>query len=150
MKGVELGADYRLTREWKLLAGLSFSGTRYLDFVAYGDDLSGQAFIGAPRRKANVGVLYRANERLQAGVDVVYQDGSASAYIFGPDGRVAQRRSDAAAVANANASFRIGVATVNAYVRNLFDRHYITNNQAGRVLDVSAPRTVGVAVRYDM
>lgn len=151
MRGIELGAEYRVTRAWKLLAGLSFSSTRYLDFVAYGDNLSGQAFIGAPRRKANVGVVYRASEGLQAGLDLVYQDGSASGYVTRENGRVAQvRRSDDAAVANANLSYRMGPATLQAYVRNLFDRQYITNHQAGRVLDVSAPRTFGVALRYDM
>ena len=150
MRGIELGADYRVNRAWRLLAGLSYSGTRYLDFVAYGDDLSGNAFIGAPRRKANLGLVYRADARLQASFDLVYQDDSVSSYLT-TDGRVSGvRRSDAATLANANLSYRIGHATLTGYVRNLFDRQYITNNQAGRTLDVSAPRTFGVALRYDL
>ncbi len=151
MKGLELGADYRLNRAWKLLAGASYSGTRYVDFVANGEDLSGQSFIGAPRRKFNVGVVYRANDRLSAGADAVYQDGSPSAYLTDATGRVEQvRRSDSATLVSANVGYKMGKATVNAYVKNLFDRQYIANNQTGRVVDVAAPRTIGVSVRYDM
>ena len=151
MRGLELGAEYSLSRALQLQAGASYSDTRYLDFVANGEDLGGRAFIGAPRRKLNVGVVYRANDRLTASIDAIYQDGSASAYLTDSSGKVNQvRRSDDAAVINANLAYRIGKATVSAYVKNLADRQYITNNQSGRVLDVSAPRSVGVAVRYDM
>lgn len=151
MKGVELGAEYRVSPALQLLAGASFSHTRYIDFVAYGEKLSGQSFIGAPRRKLNLGVVYRFNEALTASVDAIYQDGSASSYLFDDNGNVNQvRRSDDAALVNANLTYRVGHATINAYVKNLGDRRYIANNQSGRVLDVSAPRTFGVAVRYDL
>ncbi|MES2740507.1 MAG: TonB-dependent receptor [Pseudomonadota bacterium] len=151
MKGVELGADYRLTPALQLLAGASYSHTRYVDFVAYGDTLSGQSFIGAPRRKFNLGLVYRVNGALTAGADAIYQDGSASAYLNDGSGQVRDvRRSDSAALVNANLSYRVGKTTVSAYVKNVFDRQYIANNQSGRVLDVAAPRSVGLALRYDL
>jgi len=151
MKGVELGAEYRVSPALEPLAGASFSHTRYVDFVAYGENLSGQSFIGAPRRKLNLGVVYRFNQALTASVDAIYQDGSASSYLFDDNGNVNQvRRSDDATLVNANLTYRLGHATINAYVKNLGDRRYIANNQSGRVLDVSAPRTFGVALRYDL
>lgn len=39
---------------------------------------------------------------------------------------------------------------VNGYVKNVFDKRYITNNQSDTGMDVGAPLTFGVAVRYDM
>ncbi|MDQ1923636.1 TonB-dependent receptor [Massilia pseudoviolaceinigra] len=151
MKGVELGAEYRLSPALQLLAGASYSHTRYVDFVAYGDTLSGQSFIGAPRRKVNLGMVYRLNGALTASADAIYQDGSASAYLTDASGKVSNvRRSDDAALVNANLAYRFGKATVSAYVKNVFDRQYIANNQSGRVVDVAAPRTVGVALRYDL
>jgi iron complex outermembrane recepter protein len=151
MKGLELGAEYRVSPALQFIAGASYSHTRYIDFVAYGESLSGQSFIGAPRRKFNLGMVYRFNDTLTASIDAIYQDGSASAYLTDANGRVNQvRRSDDAGLVNANLAYRIGKATASVYVKNLFDRQYIANNQSGRVLDVSAPRSVGVAVRYDM
>jgi iron complex outermembrane receptor protein len=151
MKGLEVGMDYRLSRALRLLAGTSYSHTRYIDFVAAGEMLNGQSFIGAPRRKVNLGLLYRMNETLTAGFDAVYQDGSPSGYLFDANGKVSQvRRSDNAALINATLAYRIGDATINAYVKNMADRRYITNKQSGTVLDVTAPRTIGVAVRYEL
>jgi hypothetical protein len=76
-------------------AGASYNHTRYLDFVAYGESLSGQSFIGAPRRKLNLGLVYRLGGGLSASADAIHQDGSASAYLTGDGGRVnGVRRSD--------------------------------------------------------
>lgn len=150
MKGVELGAEYRVSHALQLLAGASYSDTRYINFVAYGDALNGKTFIGAPRRKLNLGLVYRINSALTASADAIYQDGSASAYLTDNGKETGVRRSDDAALVNANLAYRFGKATVSAYLKNVFDRQYIANNQSGRVLDVSAPRTVGVALRYDL
>lgn len=151
VRGLELGADYRVSPALQLIAGASFNHTRYLDFVAYGDNLSGQSFIGAPRRKLNLGLVYRLSEQLTASADAIYQDGSASAYLTDATGRVNQvRRSDDATLVNANLAYRIGNATVSVYAKNVLDRQYIANNQSGRVLDVAAPRTIGAALRYDL
>lgn len=151
MKGLELAADYRVSPALQLLAGASYSDTRYLDFVAYGQSLSGQAFIGAPRRKVNLGVVYRLGDQLTASADAIYQDGSASVYLSDANGSVNEvRRSDDATLVNSNLAYRLGKATVSVYVKNLFDRQYIANNQTGRVLDVAAPRTFGAALRYDL
>lgn len=150
MKGLELGAEYQVSPALQLLAGASYSHTRYIDFIAYGEALNGQSFIGAPRRKVNVGMVYRINGALTASADAIYQDGSASAYVTDANRIIDVRRSDSAALVNANLAYRVGKATVSAYVKNAFDRQYIANNQSGRVLDVSAPRTVGLALRYDL
>jgi outer membrane receptor for ferric coprogen and ferric-rhodotorulic acid len=35
-------------------------------------------------------------------------------------------------------------------VKNAFDKEYVTNNRNDDIIDVGAPRTVGMILRYDM
>lgn len=39
---------------------------------------------------------------------------------------------------------------VSGFVKNAFDKHYITNNRDDAIIDAGAPRTVGLVLRYDM
>lgn len=54
-------------------------------------------------------------------------------------------------MANFNAEYKItrNVA-VSGYVKNAFDKEYVTNNRSGDIVDVGAPRTIGLILRYDM
>ena len=60
-------------------------------------------------------------------------------------------RSDNYWLANFNAEYKLtrNIA-VSGFVKNAFDKEYITNNRIGDIIDVGAPRTFGVALRYDM
>ncbi len=152
MKGLELWGDYDVTRAFRLSASAAYGKTRYIDFVTTdGENLSGQSFLYAPKLKLSLGGTYRFENRFTVNLDVVYQQGSPSQYITNASGQVTDvRRSDSATLVNVTAGYKIGGASFNAYVKNLFDKKYITNNQSDTILDVGAPRTIGVAVRYDL
>lgn len=69
-----------------------------------------------------------------------------------PPGQVTdERRSDNYWLVNFNTEYKItrNIA-VSGFVKNAFDKEYITNNRSGDILDVGAPRTLGLALRYDL
>ncbi|MCY1381760.1 TonB-dependent siderophore receptor [compost metagenome] len=114
--------------------------------------MSGEDFLFSPRYKASLGATYRWNDRLTLNTDVVYQSTSPSEYEFNAAGEVIdERRSDNYWLANFNAEYKLtrNIA-VSGFVKNAFDKEYITNNRSGDIIDVGAPRTVGLALHYDM
>ncbi len=147
MRGLEVSAEYAINSEWQVIAGAAYNHTEYLDFInSDGMDMRGKQFIMAPRTKVNLGLNYHLGNQWLFNVDTVYQDGSPSVYL-----PAETRRSDSIVLVNANASYRLNPrTTVNAFVRNLFDREYITNNTTGNVLDVGAPRLFGVALKLEI
>ncbi|MBU1332984.1 MAG: TonB-dependent receptor [Gammaproteobacteria bacterium] len=153
IRGLELFVERDLTSRLQVNAGLAFTDGRYGDF-AYGDDadLSGESFLYAPKYKVSVGSSYRFANGLKVTSDVVYQDGSPSQYEFDASGDVIHtRRSDDFVLVNLNAEYELikGWA-VSGYVKNLFDKEYVTNNRGGDIIDVGAPRTVGLVLHYDL
>ncbi|MNF02462.1 ferric-rhodotorulic acid outer membrane transporter [compost metagenome] len=61
------------------------------------------------------------------------------------------RRSDDYVLVNLNAEYELmkGLA-VSGHVKNLFDKEYVTNNREGDIVDVGAPRTLALVLRYDL
>lgn len=152
MQGFELSADYNVSSALRFSGGFAFNDTKYREFVSDAGDLSGQAFLYAPKSKLTLGGAYRFSNGLQTNIDVVYQSDRPSGYITDGSGNVTgSRRADAVTLVNLNAGYKLGKhVLLTGYVKNLFDEKYITNKQSGRTMDVGAPRTVGVALRYDM
>lgn len=149
---IEQDVDSRLT----LNAGLAFTDGRYRDFVfGTNSDLSGESFLYSPRFKASVGSVYRFGDRLTLSGDIVYQEGAPTQYDFDSSGQVThEHRSDDHVLVNLNAEYKLieGLA-LSGYVKNLFDEKYVTNNRAGEpvnIIDVGAPRTLGLVLRYDL
>jgi outer membrane receptor protein involved in Fe transport len=151
LQGVELSAEYRVTPQLALTAGAAYNHTEYLNFVVSGTDFSGEEFLFAPKSMASVGANYLFTSGLLIGGDLVYQGASTSGYNADDDGQVTgERRSDKAMLLNLNAEYPLfDSVLVKGYVKNVFDKRYITNNQGDTGLDVGAPLTFGVAVRYD-
>lgn len=153
IKGLEVFVEKDVTTQLTLTAGGAYNDGRYKDFT-FGDglDLSGESFLYAPKYKASVGGIYRFDNGLTINTDVIYQDGSPSEYSFDSNGNVTgERKSDDYVLVNLNAEYKItrNVA-VSGFVKNAFDKEYITNNRSGDIVDVGAPRTVGLVLRYDM
>lgn len=149
--GIEAFLEKDVSRELTLTAGLAYTDGRYKEFAPQGDDLSGEAFLYAPRYKASLGGVYRLASGLIVGTDVVYQEGTPSQYEFDGNGQVAHvRKSDHYTLVNLNASYvLVEGLTVSGYVKNLFDKQYVTNNRSD-ILDVGAPRTLMFTLRYDL
>ncbi len=151
IRGLEVFLEHDVTEQLKLNAGMAYTYGRYKSFETPDGDRSGEAFLFAPKYKVSVGGSYRFDNGLNVTTDVVYQAGSPSAYEFDADGEVAHtRRSDDHVLVNLNTEYELlkGLA-VSGYVKNLFDEKYVTNNRAD-ILDVGAPRTLGVVLRYDL
>lgn len=152
MKGVEVQADFDVTPTWRTSLGYAYNDARYRDFViAGGGNLSGQAFLYAPRSMWTLGTRYRTGV-FTINADVACRSGSPSEYKFAADGRVdGMRRGDSQAVVNLNAEFQVGQGlTLAAYVKNLLDERYVLNNRSSSAVDVGAPRRFGLLARFEM
>lgn len=153
IKGLETFLEKDIDSHLSLNAGLAYTDGRYRDFELGSDaDLSGEAFLYSPKYKVSVGGIYRFDNGLSVGSDIVYQDGAPSEYQFDTDGQVTHvRKSDYYTLVNLNAEYRLSEElTLSGYVKNLFDKDYITNNRSGDIIDVGAPRTLMMVLRYDL
>ncbi|WP_307334012.1 TonB-dependent receptor [Pseudomonas lini] len=153
IKGLEVSVEKDFGEQLTLNAGASVTDGKYKDFVTSdGRDMSGEDFLYSPKYKMSLGGTYRWNDRLTLNTDVVYQSSAPSEYEFDDAGQVTgERRSDNYWLANFNAEYKITKnVAVSGYVKNAFDKEYVTNDRSGDIVDVGAPRTVGLVLRYDM
>lgn len=153
IKGLEVFVEKDLTEQLTLTAGGAITDGKYKDFVTGdGRDMSGQSFLFSPKYKVSVGGIYRFDDRLTFNTDVTYQSTTPSEYEFDTAGNVTgERKSDNYVLVNFSTEYKVtrNVA-VSGFVKNAFDKEYVTNNRGGDIIDVGAPRTVGLALRYDM
>jgi outer membrane receptor protein involved in Fe transport len=153
IKGLEVSVEKDFGEQLTLTAGASVTDGKYKDFVTSdGRDMSGEDFLFSPKYKMSLGGTYRWNDRLTLNTDVIYQSTAPSEYEFDDAGQVTgERRSDNYWLANFNAEYKITKnVAVSGYVKNAFDKEYVTNNRNDDIIDVGAPRTVGLVLRYDM
>lgn len=153
IKGLEVFVEKDIGEKLTLNAGGAITDGKYKDFVTGdGRDMSGESFLYAPKYKMSVGATYRWNDRLTVNSDVTYQGTTPSEYEFDADGQVTdERKSDNYWLVNFNTEYKVTKnVAVSGFVKNAFDKEYITNNRSGDVIDVGAPRTVGLVLRYDM
>lgn len=153
IKGLEVSVEKDFGEQLTLTAGASVTDGKYKDFVTGdGRDMSGEDFLFSPKYKMSLGGTYRWNDRLTLNTDVIYQSTSPSEYEFDDAGQVTdERRADNYWLANFNAEYKITKnIAVSGYVKNAFDKEYVTNNRSGDIIDVGAPRTLGLVLRYDM
>ena len=153
IKGLEVFVEKDLGEQLTLTAGGSITAGKYKDFVTGdGRDMSGEEFLYSPKYKLSLGGIYRWNDRLTLNTDLVYQSTAPSEYRFDTAGNVTgERRSDNYWLMNFNTEYKVSKnIAVSGFVKNAFDKEYITNNRSGDIVDVGAPRTVGLALRYEM
>lgn len=157
VKGLELSATYDINRTWRVFGGAALNHTRYRSYVTTTEDLSGQAFQQAPRRQVNAGVRWRDPRGWMLNVEALYRSASNSEYTVDSDETsprfrqvVGVRRADAITLVNASAQYRIGAWLLSAYVKNLFDRQYLYSRPSGSVVTSGAPRTLGIAARWEL
>jgi iron complex outermembrane recepter protein len=153
IKGLEVFIEKDLSEQLTLTLGGAITDGKYKDFiVGNSQDRSGEAFYYSPKYKASVGGIYRFNERLTFNTDVTYQSSAPSAYEFDSAGKVnGERRSDNYVLANFSSEFKVTKnVAVSGFVKNAFDKRYVTNNRDDEIIDAGAPRTFGMALRYDL
>ena len=153
IKGLEVSVEKDVSEQVTLTASGAVTDGKYKDFVTgRGQDMSGESFLSSPKYKVSVGGVYRFDDHLIFGTDVVYQSTAPSEYEFDASGKVTgERRSDNYVLVNFNTEYKVTKnVAVSAYVKNAFDKEYVTNNRSDDIIDVGAPRTVGMVLRYDM
>ncbi|MHC8338855.1 TonB-dependent receptor [Pseudomonas sp. HLT2-19-2] len=153
IKGLEVFVEKDITEQLTLTAGGAITDGKYKDFVAGdGQDRSGESFLYSPKYKMSVGGTYRWDDRLTFNTDVTYQSTTPSEYLFDADGQVTgELKSDNYVLVNFNTEYKVTKnVAVSGFVKNAFDKEYVTNNRNDDIIDVGAPRTVGVVLRYDM
>ncbi|UZD97972.1 TonB-dependent receptor [Pseudomonas corrugata] len=153
IKGLEVFVEKDVNEQLTLTAGGAVTDGKYKDFVTgSGQDMSGESFLSSPKYKMSVGAIYHYDDRLMFGTDVTYQSTAPSEYEFDSNNKVTgERRSDNYVLVNFNTEYKVTKnVAVSAYVKNAFDKEYITNNTSDDVIDVGAPRTFGMILRYDM
>ncbi|MBB4865719.1 outer membrane receptor protein involved in Fe transport [Pseudomonas nitritireducens] len=152
IRGLETFLEKDFGSSLSLNAGLAYTDGRYRDFMIGETDLGGKSFLYSPKYKASAGIVYRFANGLSLGSDLLYQDGAPSEYQLADNGQVVhQRKSDYYTLVNLNTEYQLGHGlTLSGYVKNLFDKDYITNDRSGDFVDVGAPRTFTVALQYDL
>ncbi|MDU9030478.1 TonB-dependent receptor [Pseudomonas mediterranea] len=152
IKGLEVFVEKDVTEQLTLNMGGSITDGKYKDFVTgAGQDMSGEAFLASPKYKMSVGGVYHYDDRLMLGTDVIYQSSAPSEYQFTNGKVTGERRSDNYVLVNFNTEYKVTKnVAVSAYVKNAFDKEYVTNNRNDDIIDVGAPRTLGMILRYDM
>ena len=153
IKGLEVFVEKDLTEQLTLTAGGAYTDGKYKDFVTgNGQDMSGESFLLSPKYKVSVGGVYRFDDRLTFATDVIYQGPAPSEYQFDANGKVVNElESDNYVLVNFNTEYKVTKnVAVSAFVKNAFDKEYVTNNRSDDIIDVGAPRTVGMVLRYDM
>lgn len=153
IKGLEVFVEKDVNEQLTLTAGGAVTDGKYKDFVTgSGQDMSGESFLSSPKYKMSVGAIYHYDDRLMFGTDVTYQSTAPSEYEFDSNGKVTgERRSDNYVLVNFNTEYKLTKnVAVSAYVKNAFDKEYVTNNRSDDIIDVGAPRTLGMILRYDM
>lgn len=152
MYGVELSSDFDLSDNLSLSADAAYNETEYNNFDSDGGDLSGKAFLYAPRYKFNIGATYRYGAQFTANLNVTHQSDSPSRYVTDSNGQVIEtRRSDSMTLVNTTLKYKLTKTfSLSAYGKNLFNKEYIAHNQGDDILDVGAPRTFGIILRAEM
>lgn len=153
IKGLEVSVEKDFGEQLTLNIGGAITDSKYKEFnTGDGLDRSGQAFLYSPKYKMSVGGTYRWNDRLTFNTDVTYQSAAPSEFEFDANGNVAKvRRSDNYVLTNFSTEYKVTKnVAVSGYVKNAFDKEYVTSNRSGDIIDVGAPRTFGLVLRYDM
>lgn len=156
LKGGEIALAYFVTPGLEVYAGMAYNDAEYKEFVTDTQDFTGYEFTRAPLWSFNAGVNYRMDNGLAFNLGTVYYGETSSTYLTEEDEELPTFKqvtevleADGFVLWNASTSYYVGDWLLSAYVKNLADKEYVTNNQEGNTADVGAPRTAGISVRYD-
>lgn len=154
LKGGEASVAFMFTPALEVYAGVAYNDAEYKEFVTDTQDFSGYEFERAPFISVSAGATLLVGDDWSFNLAAVHHGETNSVYLTDPDAPDFKRvtevlQADAFTLWNFGATYAVQGWTLSAYVKNLFDRQYLTNNQEGNTADVGAPRTGGIALRYD-
>ncbi|PAJ76224.1 hypothetical protein CJF42_00580 [Pseudoalteromonas sp. NBT06-2] len=148
LSGTEISFTYEVSENLALYTGLAISHTEYNKFDSSNDDhpFSGNDFKFAPKETATLGLSYTNDSGFFGNVNMTYTGSSYS--------DVANESEMASyTLVNINGGYEFDNLKLEAYVRNLTDELYDTNNSLtssegdhGSIL--GAPKEAGVRATY--
>lgn len=152
--GAEIEVSARVTRNFKVDAGLSLLNAEYGEYESQGDDFTGNRLPQSPKATFNIAATYSyplaSGAELTGAIDAAY-----SSKIYFDNSNAERLSQDAVWIAGAQGRWTSPDGSIEAgvFARNLFDETYtvsISNIDSLGVdlLTLNRPRSVGVFLRY--
>lgn len=138
-RGLEASAEWRATDRLRLRGGIGLLKTRIADDAP--SLFAGKEFGRAPEFSGTASIEWRPLDRLRINADIRHHSGYFSDDLNTPGFRI-----DKATVANARAAYELGKVTLFAYVRNLFDKFYLTSQFSPTFATAGDPRELGIGI----
>lgn len=142
--GLELSADWQVTRAVSLQAALGVLDTRIEETVVPTDPINGKEFQRSPHLTGALAFGYEPIEGLRFDANARYSDG-----YFSDDLNAPALKVDSVVLADANVSYTYSHYKVFGYVRNLFDEFHISAYYTANSATVIEPRQYGIGVEVN-
>ena len=138
--GAEASLRWRFSPHWRMHLALATVDTKFIDYVDGENDYSGNRFVMAPERSANLWLVWEHPEGLMAALNVSHQS-----MAFTYPSNSPEDRSDARELVSLRIGYRRGQWAVYLTGRNLLDQDYITEtyNFPDGYLGADSPRGYG-------
>ncbi|HUQ12845.1 MAG TPA: TonB-dependent receptor [Novosphingobium sp.] len=142
-RGAELELSWRPTPRLQVRASTGLLRTRITRTLSSADPLLDKEFQRSPHLTAAIAADWRPSDALRLSAQARHNSG-----YFSEDTNDPLRRVPRATVVDLRGSWRRGPVELSGYVRNVFDRFYLTYlfSPAGRLATAGDPREVGAAL----
>jgi iron complex outermembrane receptor protein len=142
-QGLEAQAQWRASRGLTIGAAIGVSKTRITATPTPTDPTLGKQFQRSPRFSAAASIDWRPTETLQLAAQLRHNSG-----YFSDDAESPALQVGGATKVDAKASWQVGRLTLFGYVRNVFDRFYLTSlgSPTGLVATAGDPREFGLGL----
>ena len=117
--GLEAELDWTINNKLKLISSIGLLQAKFDDYITPDQDFSGRDQAHAPNYQYSIGVEYKVNSNITAGVSLEGKDG----FYFSDSHN---ERADSYQVVNANISYKRKNITTTLWGRNLLDEDYDT------------------------
>ena len=138
--GLEASVDWKATRRFSARAGLGLLRTKIID-AGTARSFEGKEFQRSPHLSASLAVDWRPVDRLRLTAQVHHNSG-----YFSDDLETASRRIEGWTKVDAKAEWEAGRFRLFGYVRNAFDRFYLTYLFNPTLATAGDPREAGVGM----
>jgi outer membrane receptor protein involved in Fe transport len=140
LRGAEAELNYQTAEGLELFGSVAYVDTEFTDFIAFGQDFSGNEFNFAPKVTVAVGGTYRLPNGFFVSADASHQGKSYSDFANTTE-------IDERTLVNTRIGYSTDGFEVFAFARNLFDEDYVisrTTNASGTASVPGEPFTFGV------
>ncbi len=142
--GAEIETDYDVNESLNLFFNLAYAKTQFDEYNENGVDYEGKEFLNAPKWTGSIGGSYKFNRNIMMNLYGTY-----TSHSYATLDNTEETKSDSAFITNTSITYKSDDNwSAKLYVRNLFDKEYITYRGLYDVSQASDPRVVGVSFNY--